>query len=307
MAPGPPERIHEYRNHHLDSTRWDRFVVRDDDIVITTAYKAGTTWTQRILASLLLGPGQLPQSLGELSPWIDARFMGPLDAMLASLEAQNHRRFLKSHLAADGIPFFPQAKYIVVGRDTRDVFMSFFNHYSSYTDLMYAILDDQCPGPELPRCPDTPRELWPRWCTEGWFDWEPDGWPFWSHHHHLTTWWDAREQPNVLFVHYGDLKTDPEAEIRRIAGFCDIEIDEGAFPALLESVGLDAMRAEARGTDDPMQMAFEGGAARFFFKGEAGRWRDVLTEGDLELYDSGAATLDPDLRRWLEGGRHAIA
>ena len=49
----------EYRNHHLDSTRWDQFVPRDDDIFVTTAYKAGTTWTQRILAALIFGPGPL--------------------------------------------------------------------------------------------------------------------------------------------------------------------------------------------------------------------------------------------------------
>jgi aryl sulfotransferase len=307
MAPGPPERTREYRNHHLDSTRWDRFVARDDDIIVTTAYKAGTTWTQRILASLLLGPGPLPLPLGELSQWIDARWHGPIEPILARVEAQQHRRFLKSHLAADGLRFFPEAKYIVVGRDTRDVFMSFFNHYSSYTDFMYLLLNDaDRPGPEFPRCPADPRDLWPRWISEGWFEWEPDGWPFWSHHHHLATWWDARDQPNVLFVHYGDLKNDPQSEIRRIAGFCDIAIDADAWPALLESVGLDAMRAEARGTDDPMQMAFEGGAARFFFKGEAGRWRNVLTDADLELYETAASTLAPDLRRWLEGGRHAL-
>ena len=41
-----PERTREYRNHHLDSKRWDAFVARHDDIVVTTAYKAGTTWTQ---------------------------------------------------------------------------------------------------------------------------------------------------------------------------------------------------------------------------------------------------------------------
>ena len=123
MTGGPPARTREYRNHHLDSTRWDRFVVRDDDIVVTTAYKAGTTWTQRILAALVLGPGPLPASLGELSPWIDSRFMGPLDGLIASIEAQEHRRFVKSHLALDGLRFFPEAKYIVVGRDTRDVFM----------------------------------------------------------------------------------------------------------------------------------------------------------------------------------------
>ena len=50
-------------------------------------------------------------------------------------------------------------------------------------------------------------------------------------------------------------------------------------------------------------MVFEGGAERFFFKGEAGRWRGVLTDDDLALYESRPPTLDPTLRRWLEGGR----
>ena len=152
MTPRSPERTREYRNHHLDSTRWDRFEVRDDDIIVTTAYKAGTTWTQRILAALILGPGQLTASIPELSPWIDARFMAPLDVTLATVEAQRHRRFIKSHLAADGLRFFPQAKYVVVGRDTRDVFMSLFNHYSAYTDFAYLLFNDaERPGPEFPR------------------------------------------------------------------------------------------------------------------------------------------------------------
>ena len=302
-----PERVHEYRNHHLDSTRWDGYSVRDDDVIVTTAHKAGTTWTQRIMASLILGPAPLYADLWEISPWVDARFFGPVEAMLERLDAQEHRRFVKSHLAADGVRFFPEAKYIVVGRDTRDVFMSFFNHFSSYTDLMYDILNDAArPGPALPRCPNDPRELWPRWIGEGWFDWEPDGWPFWSHHHHLSTWWAARDLPNVLFVHYSDLKADPKAEIQRIADFLGIEVAADAWPAILESVGLDAMRTEAHGTDDPMSFAFEGGAARFFFKGESGRWQGVLTHDDLALYEEAAATLDPTLHRWLEGGRHAL-
>jgi NAD(P)-dependent dehydrogenase (short-subunit alcohol dehydrogenase family) len=97
----PPERTREYRNHHLDSTRCNQFVPRDDDIFVTTAYKAGTTWTQRILAALILGPGPLRARLSEISRWIDARFVGPLQPILDRLEAQRHRRFMKSHLAAE--------------------------------------------------------------------------------------------------------------------------------------------------------------------------------------------------------------
>ena len=222
MGSAVPQRTRVYQNHHLDSTRWDGFVPRDDDIIVTTAYKAGTTWTQRIVAALVLGPGPLPDGLNQLSPWLDARFMGPLDDMLTSLDGQTHRRFVKSHLAADGLPFYPQAKYIVVGRDTRDVFMSLFNHYSSYTGMMFMLMNDEDrPGLELPRCPATPQELWPRWISEGWFEWESDGWPYWSHHHHLSTWWESRDLANVLFVHFGDLKADPEAEIRRMEGEWD--------------------------------------------------------------------------------------
>lgn len=307
MTSSQPERTREYRHHHLDSTRWDGFVAREDDIIITTAYKAGTTWTQRIVAALVLGPVPLYAPLTEISPWVDSRFSGPVEFVLATVEAQTHRRFMKSHLAADGLRFFPQAKYIVVGRDTRDVFMSLFNHYSGYTDLMYMMLNDaDRPGPEFPHCPPTPRELWPRWIGEGWFEWEPDGWPYWSHHHHLATWWEFRDLANVLFVHFGDLKADPETEIRRIAAFCEIEIDEATWPALLTMIGIDAMRAEARGADDPMQMGFVGGAERFFYKGDNGRWRGVLTDDDLAQYDIAAATLDPALRTWLEGGRHTV-
>ncbi len=65
------------------------------------------------------------------------------------------------------------------------------------------------------------------------------------------------------------------------------------------------MRAEARGADDPMTMMWRGGADQFFYKGTNGRWRDVLTEDDLALYERAAATLDPDLRDWMEHDREA--
>ena len=300
---GGPELTREYRNHHLDSTRWAGFVPRDDDIVITTAYKAGTTWVQRIVAALVFGPG--PVVLRETSPWIDVRFYGPIDPVLARLEAQTHRRFVKSHLPADGLPYFSHVKYLVVGRDTRDVFMSLWNHYSSYTELTYSLLNDASrPGPEFPRCPPTPRDLWPRWISEGWFAWEPDGWPYWSHHHHLSTWWAVRDLPNILFVHYSDLLADTEAEMRRIAAFLEIEINDATMPQLLADVGIDSMRREV--ADSPvLPQIFQGGATAFVFKGTNGRWRQTLLDGDLAMYESAAASLDPALRRWLEHGTAA--
>jgi hypothetical protein len=43
---------------------------------------------------------------------------------------------------------------------------------------------------------------------------------------------------------FGDLKAEPETDMRRIAAFweIDIDIDEDSWPALVATVGLDAMR-----------------------------------------------------------------
>ena len=83
-------------------------------------------------------PPPLYAGLDQLSPWIDARWMGPIEMMLANVEAQTASSLRQEPSRADGLRYFPQAKYIVVGRDTRDVFMSLFNHYSAYTEFMYA-------------------------------------------------------------------------------------------------------------------------------------------------------------------------
>jgi aryl sulfotransferase len=48
---------------------------------------------------------------------------------------------------------------------------------------------------------------------------------------------------------------------------------------------------------------FEGGGDTFIYKGTNGRWKDVLDEDDLALYEQAMAnTLPPDCARWLEQG-----
>src|SRR5689334_16336013 len=119
---------HLYQNHHLDATRWRAFTPRAGDIVVSTAYKSGTTLTQTIVTNLIFPDGDMPASVGDISPWLDLR-VAPLQEVIATLEAQTHRRCIKTHLPLDGLPFFDNVQYLVVGRDPRDVFMSLVNHY----------------------------------------------------------------------------------------------------------------------------------------------------------------------------------
>jgi aryl sulfotransferase len=305
VIPTLPRRTRIYRHHHLDSTRWDALRLRPGDIVVATSAKAGTTWMQRIVSLLVFGTGPLPDILQKVSPWVDRRFVEPVEEMAATLEAQRHRRFLKTHLPVDALPFDPEVRYVVVGRDTRDVFMSLWNHYRNYNEAMYAVVAAGDPaGEPFPRCPDDVRWLWSQWMTRGSFDWESDGWPFWSHHYNAAAWWAVQDLENVLLVHYNDLLADLEGEMRRVARHVGIEVAEETWPALVEAARFESMKGQAPWLLGPMDR-FVGGTDTFLYRGSNGRWRGALTPEDLGLYDAVAVRLDPGLRAWLEGGRRS--
>lgn len=303
-----PVRSRVYRNHHLDSRRWDRIALRPDDIIISTSYKAGTTWTQRIVSLLIFGSAPLPRTLGQLSPWVDARFIPvPIEDLSADLAGRSHRRFMKSHLPLDALPWDDRVKYIYVGRDGRDVFMSLCNHWGAHTDTAYRLLNS---GPEFvgepfPRCPGDVHALFDNWIHRASFPWEHDGWPYWSHFYHADSFWKFRVCPNIHFLHYADLKADLAGEMRRLAAFLELPVEEDVLPSLVAKAGFEAMKREAAERAE-FDLMFEGGAGRFFFKGTNGRWKGVLTPAELGEYDNVVArALTPSCAAWLERGRAA--
>jgi aryl sulfotransferase len=284
-SPSLPEVRHIYQNHTLDSTRWQHFVPRLDDIVIATPFKSGTTWMQILVMHLIFQDLQ-PRSLYEVSPWLDESWLGTrVEDVLAQLDSQTHRRFMKTHLPLDGLPYFDQVKYIVVGRDARDVFMSLWN--------FYGIIEDE---KMLPRRPQDIRDFWRMWITTGWFEWESEGYPFWSNLRHTQTWWDFKHLPNILFAHYNDLLADLEGEIQRIAAFLEIAVSPMLCTQIAQASTFKQVQANAKKLLPDMDQ-------NFFYKGTNGRWQSILNEEDLQLYHAAVAReLSPDCAHWLENG-----
>ena len=119
--------------------------------------------------------------------------------------------------------------------------------------------------------------------------------------HHLQTWWDYRELDNILLVHYADLLADTFQEIRRLADFLDIPASDEQIAAIVQETSLTAMRSRAEQIDSQMRNKWVNGAGTFFYKGTNGRWKEVLSNVELAMYEHTAAkVLTPACRTWLE-------
>jgi len=296
-----PRKTREIHNHHFDSTIWNDFDFRDDDIIIATYAKSGTTWMQQIVSQLLF-KGAEGLEVAEMSPWLDLR-VPPKSIKLPAVKAQTHRRFIKTHLPVDALVFSPRAKYLYIGRDGRDVVWSMYNHHANANETWYAALNDTPGrvGPPIERPPADIRQYYHDWLDRDGHPW----WPFWEN---VRSWWAIRHLPNVKLVHFAQLKADLPGQMGEIANFLDIPVDESKWDAMLEHCSFDYMKQNATKSVPLGGLFWDGGAQTFVHKGTNGRWREALTLKESEKYERLAlAQLGAGCANWLATGELAEA
>lgn len=296
------------RTWHTDSRICDNFELRAGDIIVCTPPKTGTTWTQRIVGMLLAQSAE-PRQIMEEQPWLDARFI-PQAEVAAALSAVAGRRGLKSHSPLTALPLHDDVLYINVARDPRDAVISFHNHSCNLTEDFLAGRDEDGLADPLiaapyPRALEDHRAFFRRWLRDP--EYAPfDDFTIAEFLEIELSFWEARERPNVLLVHYNDLKADREGEMCRIAQFCGIEVSEPLFAEMAEAAGFASMKRDGAQLLGLADVAFKGGANAFLHKGTNERWRAVLSDADLADYRAALeARVTPDLATWLEHGRLA--
>ena len=228
---------------------------------------------QQIVAQLLFD-GADGLEVAEMSPWLDLR-VPPKEVKLPLVEAQTHRRFIKTHLPVDALVYSPKAKYLYIGRDGRDVVWSMYNHHANANALWYELLNDT-PGRVGP-----PIEPPPASTRDYFLDWlDRDGhpfWPFWENVRSLVGDPRAAERAAAALRRAEGRPAGPDPPHRRVPRHPD---RRARFPAILEHCSFAYMKAHAT-KSVPLGGAFwDGGAATFINKGTNGRWRDVLTDAD---------------------------
>ena len=266
-----------------------------------------------ICALLVLQEPLLQQPLSILSPWLDMLSRARRD-VVADLEAQPHRRFIKTHTPLDGLPLDPSVTYICVGRDPRDVALSMANHRDNIDiDAIMAarevaaaadgiVLDAVTPAP--PPAAGERERFW-QWVDD---DTAPataatSGSSLLRTLRHLQTFWEAPEPSDVVMLHYDDLREDLAGQMRAVANRLSITVPEERWSELVVAATFDEMRARAARVAPNAHQALWRDDERFFNRGTSGQWRDLLDDEDLERYRARVRAIGPsDLVHWAHRG-----
>jgi hypothetical protein len=293
-----------YRNLVYDSARWDGFEFRDDDIVISTPPKCGTTWTQMLVAMLVFDATEFDWPLALISPWLDMNTR-PLDSVLSDLDAQTHRRFIKTHTPLDGLPWDERVTYVCVARDPRDAGLSMDHHMSNMNfEVLLAMraesvgmedLEELGAPPEAPS--DDPAERFWSWVMA------EDFRGLARTLAHIQTFWDRRDDPNVALFHYSDYKADLPGQLARLADVLGIERSQTRIEELAQAATFAAMKERASDLIPNADIGLWHSPEGFFHRGTSGQWRELLDEDGVERYWARVRDLvAPDVAEWAHQG-----
>ena len=291
MSNAVPWQRRTYKGPITDTTRWENFRHRSDDIFICTPLKCGTTWTQAICAMLVFGEVDHGIHPSLSSPWIDAQF-APIEDYLERVDAQTHRRYFKTHSPLDGIPYYPECTYLMIVRDPRDVYCSNLNHRDNMSNedlALYLFTSGE--------------NAFMDWLTR---EQESGGWDKQSLHslaHFLRTYWNYRDLPNIHLFHYTDMKRDLKATIAAMAKALSVEIEEEALDAMTEAADFNHMKRNAEKYVPESGRGFWKQDGDFFASGNNEQWKDILSNEDLLAFDTRLAELlSPEQAQWLLNG-----
>jgi hypothetical protein len=196
---------------------------RPSDIVISPYGKCGTTWLQQTFHTLRTGGDMDFDDISRVVPWIETSRMLGID-----LEAPQRAepRGFKSHLAYDQLP--KGARSVVAVRDPKDALVS-----------MYHFMEGWFLEPGAVSVADFFEGRWRADSAEGGGYW-----------HHLISWWEQRDNPDVLLFSYEHMTVEPEAHVRRLATFCGIALDDALVALTLDRSSLSFMLQHKDRFDD---------------------------------------------------------
>ena len=235
-----------------------KFQGRPGDVFLITYPKSATTWLSAIVRSIAK-PNDFFEGplMGETGPLFEV-------ADHKKLEAAPSPRYLVTHLQPTLMPYSSEngVQYIYLARNPRDVVVSYY-HFMRQTKIFN--FDGN----------------WDEFV--GYF--MKGDLPYGSYFDHVLQWWSRKDNDNVLFLKYEDLKKDLKSQVKVIAEFIGFNFSDEQSEAVAEQCTFQAMKSKYN------QSLPSHGLSKMFKtdshlrKGIVGDWKNHFSDEQLEEFN----------------------
>ncbi|CAN4124637.1 unnamed protein product [Withania somnifera] len=248
-----------------------QFQAQENDIILVTTPKSGTTWLKALLFALVnrikhptfeQDHPLLVNNPHDLVPFLEIKIYIDGD-QVPKFSSFTSPRLLSTHLPFASLPKSAQylrTKLVYLCRNPKDTFVSLWHFTNNLkldhtdTNSIGEVFDLFCKGVSLYG-------------------------PFWNHV--LDYWKHSIEKPNkVIFLMFEEIKSQPKLQLKRLAEFleCPFSIEEehcGVVDEILRMCSFENLSNLEVNKNGKLSSGEENKA--FFRKGEVGDWNNYFT------------------------------
>ena len=259
-----------FRHVKIDGLIWPPFMTEEqlricntfptnpNDVFLVTYPKTGTTWIAEIVRCITQ----------KRNPNRDIPDMGMLRFEMANqeqLETWSSPRSISTHLPFDMVMRHSEhpVKYIYLARNPKDVAVSFFHFMRS--DPLFDFNG-------------TWSEFLQHFMKGDIF--------YGSYFDHISAWWSHKDDENVLFLKYEDLKQDLQSQVQIIAEFLGFEFSEEEARSVKEQCTFQAMKSNPKLNINKLPKSKSLlKKSSHLRKGIVGDWKNHFSEEQLAEFD----------------------
>ncbi|XP_078491782.1 amine sulfotransferase-like [Ciona intestinalis] len=239
---------------HEDFESARKYKAKDSDVYVCSYPKTGTTWLLTIAWLIVHHGEEFPGNYRDSIPMLEFDGCESTEA----IDDSKFPRIIKTHFPYKLVPKNSKAKYLYITRNPKDALVSLYFHIRGFQS------EYKCENPDLNKL----YELYMKGEVE-----------FGLFFDHLNEWYAHRNDPNVLFLLYEDVKQDPRNEVLKVANFLGgeyekkLKMDEGK---ILENILERSSFSHMKGRN-VWHKTFRPENEPFIRKGVIGDWKNHLS------------------------------
>nr|XP_039271504.1 sulfotransferase 6B1-like isoform X1 [Styela clava] len=241
---------------------YEKLEVEQNSVFLASFPKTGVNWTSAIVSQLLYGPN----GLGMFPPLEKMELVKASKFQLLEY-LPVHPKCFQTHLPENLVNVAKikksGGKIIVILRNPKDQAVSWYHFCSKsgpFDNARYAFSLD-----------------WPQFSSDyiqgKQLTFMKDGD---CYAEHILGWYKHKDEDNVMFIYYEDMKRDTKQEIRRLAKFLNVEVDDKRVEEIENATTFSVMKQTSHPNLSKINL---------FRKGEVGNWKQLMTVAQSELMD----------------------